>query len=262
MAHLLECTDLTMRFGGLVALNALEMHVDAGETVGLVGPNGSGKTTFFNVVTGIYRASAGRVVVDGRDITGASPQEVCRAGVTRTFQRSRLCPDLTVFENIMVGNHTRLSLGFMHNIFRRKAFLAEYGACREEAAEKLEALNPGLGKKLDHPVSELSMLDRRRVEIVRALMPKPRLLLLDEPSAGMTLDETQSLMDEIISMNTGDDRPAIILIEHEMNVIHRVCQRVVVLNFGSKLCEGTYDEVTKDPTVAEAYLGREVTEDE
>lgn len=262
MAHLLECTDLTMRFGGLVALNALEMHVDAGETVGLVGPNGSGKTTFFNVVTGIYRASAGRVVVDGRDITGASPQEVCRAGVTRTFQRSRLCPDLTVFDNIMVGNHTRLSLGFMHNIFRRKAFLAEYGACREEAAEKLEALNPGLGKKLDHPVSELSMLDRRRVEIVRALMPKPRLLLLDEPSAGMTLDETQSLMDEIISMNTGDDRPAIILIEHEMNVIHRVCQRVVVLNFGSKLCEGTYDEVTKDPTVAEAYLGREVTEDE
>ena len=262
MAHLLECTDLTMRFGGLVALNALEMHVDAGETVGLVGPNGSGKTTFFNVVTGIYLASAGRVVVDGRDITGASPQEVCRAGVTRTFQRSRLCPDLTVFDNIMVGNHTRLSLGFMHNIFRRKAFLAEYGACREEAAEKLEALNPGLGKKLDHPVSELSMLDRRRVEIVRALMPKPRLLLLDEPSAGMTLDETQSLMDEIISMNTGDDRPAIILIEHEMNVIHRVCQRVVVLNFGSKLCEGTYDEVTKDPTVAEAYLGREVTEDE
>lgn len=115
MAHLLECTDLTMRFGGLVALNALEMHVDAGETVGLVGPNGSGKTTFFNVVTGIYRASAGRVVVDGRDITGASPQEVCRAGVTRTFQRSRLCPDLTVFDNIMVGNHTRLSLGFMHN---------------------------------------------------------------------------------------------------------------------------------------------------
>ena len=214
------------------------------------------------MVTGIYRASAGRVVVDGRDITGASPQEVCRAGVTRTFQRSRLCPDLTVFDNIMVGNHTRLSLGFMHNIFRRKAFLAEYGACREEAAEKLEALNPGLGKKLDHPVSELSMLDRRRVEIVRALMPKPRLLLLDEPSAGMTLDETQSLMDEIISMNTGDDRPAIILIEHEMNVIHRVCQRVVVLNFGSKLCEGTYDEVTKDPTVAEAYLGREVTEDE
>ena len=171
MAHLLECTDLTMRFGGLVALNALEMHVDAGETVGLVGPNGSGKTTFFNVVTGIYRASAGRVVVDGRDITGASPQEVCRAGVTRTFQRSRLCPDLTVFDNIMVGNHTRLSLGFMHNIFRRKAFLAEYGACREEAAEKLEALNPGLGKKLDHPVSELSMLDRRRVEIVRAETP-------------------------------------------------------------------------------------------
>ena len=130
------------------------------------------------------------------------------------------------------------------------------------SSDLLEALNPGLGKKLDHPVSELSMLDRRRVEIVRALMPKPRLLLLDEPSAGMTLDETQSLMDEIISMNTGDVRPAIILIEHEMNVIHRVCQRVVVLNFGSKLCEGTYDEVTKDPNVAEAYLGREVTEDE
>lgn len=262
MAHLLECTGLTMRFGGLVALNALDLYADSGEAVGLVGPNGSGKTTFFNVITGLYRASEGRVLLDGRDITGASPQDVCRAGITRTFQRSRLCLELTVFDNIMVGNHTRLNLGCLHNILHRKAFLSEYAAAREEAAEKLEALNPGLGAKLDHPVSELSMLDRRRVEIVRALMPKPRLLLLDEPSAGMTLDETQSLMDEIISMNTGGDKPAIILIEHEMNVIRRVCQRVVVLNFGSKLCEGTYDEVTKDPTVAEAYLGREVTEDE
>lgn len=261
-AHLLQCASLSMRFGGLIALQSLDISVNSREVVGLVGPNGSGKTTFFNVVTGIYHPSGGKVLFDGQDITGFPPQKICRAGISRTFQRSRLCLELTVFDNIMIGKHKCLNLGFFHNILGRKTFLREYRAYEEEAAHLLSALNPALADRLHNAVGELNMIDRRRVELCRALVGKPKLVFLDEPSAGMTPDETQQLMDEIIRMNTGEDRPAIVLIEHEMNVIRRVCDRCVVLNFGKKLCEGSYETVTSDPTVQEAYLGTEVTEDE
>ena len=261
-AHLLECTGLSMRFGGLMALQSLDIHVDSHEVVGLVGPNGSGKTTFFNVVTGIYHPCAGKVMFNGQDITGLSPQEVYRAGIARTFQRSRLCLDLTVFDNIMIGSHKTLDLSFVHNILHRKAFLKKYREYEETAAALLRALNPDLPGKLHHAVSELNMIDRRRVELCRALIGKPKLLFLDEPSAGMTHEETQQLMDEIVRMETGEAKPAIVLIEHEMNVIRRITSRCVVLNFGEKLCEGSYEKVTADPMVQEAYLGTEVCEDE
>lgn len=255
---LLSCTGLTMRFGGLAAFNKLDVHVEEGDVIGLVGPNGSGKTTFFNVLTGIYTPSEGRIVFDGQDITAKTPQEICRAGIARTFQRSWLCLELTVFDNIMMGNSKNLNLGFWHNVIRRKAFFQE---CRDDEARirlMLKALNPTLADKIRKPVGELSMIDRRRVEICRALTGRPRLLLLDEPSAGMTQDETRQLMDELVAMEFEGNRPSIILIEHEMSVIKRISTRCIVLNFGRKLCEGSYDEVTSNPVVQQAYLGTEV----
>lgn len=255
---LLSCTGLTMRFGGLAALNKLDVQVEEGDVIGLVGPNGSGKTTFFNVVTGIYTPSEGRIVFDGKDITAKTPQEICRAGIARTFQRSRLCLELTVFDNVMMGNCKNLNMSFWHNVIRRKAFFQECRDDEEHMRLMLKALNPTLADKIRKPVGELSMIDRRRVEICRALTGRPRLLLLDEPSAGMTQDETRQLMDELVAMEFEGNRPSIILIEHEMSVIKRISTRCIVLNFGSKLCEGSYDEVTSNPVVQQAYLGTEV----
>ena len=255
---LLSCTNLTMRFGGLAALNKLDVRVEEGDVIGLVGPNGSGKTTFFNVLTGIYTPSEGSIVFDGKDITAKSPQEICRAGIARTFQRSRLCLELTVFDNVMMGNGKNLNMSFLHNIIRRKAFFQECRDDEERMRLMLKALNPTLADKIRKPVGELSMIDRRRVEICRALIGRPRLLLLDEPSAGMTQDETRQLMDELVAMEFEGNRPSVILIEHEMSVIKRISTRCIVLNFGSKLCEGSYDEVTSNPVVQQAYLGTEV----
>jgi ABC-type branched-subunit amino acid transport system ATPase component len=254
---LLSCRGLTMRFGGLTALDDLDFQVHEGDCVGLVGPNGSGKTTFFNVVTGLYRPSAGQVFFAGAEITGCPPQEIYNRGIARTFQRSRLSLSLSVFDNIMIGNYKALRLDFLHNILRRRAFRAEYEAYREKATGLARALNPTLVERLDRPVGDLSMIDRRRVEICRALISRPRLLFLDEPSAGMTQEETNQLMDEIINMERGEDKLSLVLIEHEMEVIKRSTRRCVVLNFGRKLCEGDYAMVTADPQVQAAYLGLE-----
>jgi ABC-type branched-subunit amino acid transport system ATPase component len=255
MTPLFACSGLTMRFGGLVALDSLDLTVNAGDVLGLVGPNGSGKTTFFNVVTGVYRPTQGQVLFQGEDVTRCSPQNIYRMGIARTFQRSRLCLDLTIFDNIMLGNHKALNLGFIHNMLKRKSFLAEYRENFEKAAALLHSLNPALVKRMQQPVGALNMMDRRRVEICRALISAPRLLFLDEPSAGMTHDETRRLMDEILAMNTSNTAFTLVLIEHEMEVIKRICTRCVVLNFGKKLCEGDYETVTSDPKVQEAYLG-------
>jgi ABC-type branched-subunit amino acid transport system ATPase component len=247
-----------MRFGGLTALDKLDLEVNEGDILGLVGPNGSGKTTFFNVVTGIYRPDGGRVVFAGEDVTGMSAQDVCRRGITRTFQRSRLCLDLTVLDNIMIGNHKNLNLGFAHNVLLRGAFRADCEARLERACALLRALNPSLAGRVHRPVGDLNMIDRRRVEVCRALVGNPRLLFLDEPSAGMTHDETRRLMDEVLHMGLGGHRLTMVLIEHEMEVIKRVSTRCAVLNFGRKLCEGDYESVTADPQVREAYLGAEL----
>src|SRR5215813_10505514 len=198
MTALLACRELTCRFGGLVALDSVDFHVEEGEIVGLIGPNGSGKTTLFNVVTGIYREDKGRVAFAGIDMTGATPQAVYRAGVTRTFQRSRMCLPLSVFDNIMVGNHKRLNHGLVFNLLRRDAFAAEVRRNWEEASGLVAIFNKTLAARLDEPASRLAMIDRRRVEICRALISRPRLLLLDEPSAGMTHEETRELMDDIL----------------------------------------------------------------
>jgi ABC-type branched-subunit amino acid transport system ATPase component len=255
MTALLACRELTCRFGGLVALDSVDFHVEEGEIVGLIGPNGSGKTTLFNVVTGIYREDKGRVAFAGIDMTGATPQAVYRAGVTRTFQRSRMCLPLSVFDNIMVGNHKRLNHGLVFNLLRRRAFAAEFARSVEEARELVSVFNPELAWRVAEPAAALPMIDRRRVEICRALVSRPRLVLLDEPSAGMTHEETRQLMDDILIVRSRMPGLTIVIIEHEMGVIERITDRCVVLNYGRKIKEGTFAEVAADRRVQEAYLG-------
>jgi branched-chain amino acid transport system ATP-binding protein/sulfate-transporting ATPase len=252
---LLACRELTCRFGGVVALDRVDLAVGEGEIVGLIGPNGSGKTTLFNMVTGIYRPDAGTVAFGDLDITGAMPQTVYRAGIARTFQRSRMCLPLSVFDNIMVGNHKRLNHGLAFNLLRRKAFAAEFMKSYEEARELIEIFSPPLAARIAEPAAGLPMIERRRIEICRALISRPRLLLLDEPSAGMTHEETRELMDDILLVRERMAGLTIVIIEHEMGVIERITDRCAVLNYGRKIAEGTFEAVARDREVQEAYLG-------
>jgi branched-chain amino acid transport system ATP-binding protein len=254
---LLIARDLVVRFGGLMALDALNLTVYEGEVLGLLGPNGSGKTTFFNVVTSLYKASSGQIMLAGENISGKSPQQVYNRGVTRTFQRSRLSLPLTVFDNMVIGNYQHLNLGLWFNLMQRKKFKMQYEQMVEQAHTLLHTFNPSLASKLFEPTGALTMIDRRRVEICRALLSNPRLVLLDEPSAGMTHDETNELMDDILQVR-GLLKPfTIVIIEHEMNVIQRITERCVVLNFGQKIAEGSYAQIVADPQVQIAYLGQE-----
>jgi branched-chain amino acid transport system ATP-binding protein len=241
----------------VVALKDLDLEVHQGEILGLIGPNGSGKTTFFNVVTGIYPASAGRVEFDGRDMTRLSPQQVYRAGIARTFQRSRLCLPLSILDNLMVGNHARLDHGLAFNLFRRRAFRAQFEANYAAARELVMLFDPPLANRLFEAVSDIPMIDRRRIEVCRALISRPKLLLLDEPSAGMTQEETRQFMDDVLTVRARMADLTIVIIEHEMNVIERITERCVVLNYGRKIAEGSYREVATDRQVQEAYLGLE-----
>ena len=257
MSTLLACDGLSMRFGGLVALNALSLSVNEGEILGLIGPNGSGKTTFFNVITGIYQASEGRVDYHGKDLARMSAQEICRAGVTRTFQRSRLCLPLSIFDNIMIGNHRRLNHSLWFNLIRRGEFKRQFEGQYAETQALVRTFSQSLSERLFDAAGSVNMIDRRRIEICRALVSQPTLLLLDEPSAGMTQEETRELMDDILIVREHMPGLTIIIIEHEMNVIERITERCIVLNYGQKICEGPYARVAADREVQEAYLGTE-----
>lgn len=254
---LLATKDLSKLFGGVVALDQLEMQVLPNQILGLIGPNGSGKTTFFNVATGIYPASGGKVTFDGADITNLSTQAVHRAGISRTFQHSRLSLSLSIFDNIMIGNHKRLNQGLWFNLIRRAAFRRQFKESFEEARDLVKVFDPPLADRMFEAISGFPMIDRRRIEICRALISRPKLLLLDEPSAGMTHDETTELMDDILEVKEQFEDLTIIIIEHEMGVIERITDHCVVLNFGRKICEGRYREVAADRLVQEAYLGIE-----
>ena len=219
MSTLLTCDGLSMRFGGLVALDRLSLSVNAGEILGLIGPNGSGKTTFFNVITGIYQANEGRMDYLGHDLARMRAQEIYRAGVTRTFQRSRLCLPLSIFDNLMIGNHRRLNHGLWFNLFRRAVFRAQFEEQYARALALVRTFSQSLSERLFEAAGSVNMIDRRRIEICRALISQPTLLLLDEPSAGMTHEETRELMDDILIVREHMPGLAIIIIEHEMNVI-------------------------------------------
>ena len=255
MTTLLEAHGVVRRFGGVIALDGLDLAVASNEILGLIGPNGSGKTTFFNVVTGIYGADEGRVTFDGVDITKAASRAVYLAGISRTFQRSRLSLPLSIFDNIMIGNHKRLNQGLWFNLITRTDFKREFEENYRAARALVEVFEPALADRLFEPVAGLPMIDRRRIEICRALISAPRLLLLDEPSAGMTHDETAELMNDILLVRERNKDLTIVIVEHEMGVIERITDRCVVLNFGRKIAEGPYRQVAADAQVQEAYLG-------
>jgi len=255
MSALLEARGLSKHFGGVLALDGLDLTVARNEILGLIGPNGSGKTTFFNVITGIYGADAGKVTFDGADVTSASGRAIYQAGMSRTFQRSRLSLPLSIFDNIMIGNHKRLNQGLWFNLVKRGDFKRELEKGYAAAHGLVEVFEPALADRLFEPVAGLPMIDRRRIEICRALISSPKLLLLDEPSAGMTHEETAELMNDILLVRTRNESLTIIIVEHEMSVIERITNRCVVLNFGRKIAEGPYRTVAADAHVQEAYLG-------
>lgn len=254
---LLDIDGLSKTFGGVTALDSFCMSVRRGDIVGLIGPNGSGKTTSFNVVTGLYAPTAGKVTFDNQDITGAPPQKVYEAGIARTFQRSRLCLPLSIFDNIMIGRHIRHDRGLWFNLFNRRAFRRAFEEGYEEARALVATFSGPLADRMFEPVAALPMIERRRIEICRALVSRPKLLLLDEPSAGMTHDETAQLMDDILEVRGRLQDLSIVIIEHEMGVIERITDHCVVLNYGRKICEGPYATVSADREVQQAYLGVE-----
>jgi len=253
----LAVQGLTVRFGGLAALSGFDFQLHEGEIVGLIGPNGSGKTTFFNAITGIYRPAAGGVRLRDRDITGLAPQRIYDAGITRTFQRLRLASALSVFDNLMIGNHRNLDHGLLTNLLARRRLRRQVEENVDKARALLARFSAALARRLFDPVAQLPMIDRRRVEVCRALISEPQILLLDEPSAGMTQEETRALMDDLLAARARLPTLSVVLIEHEMGVIERVSDRCVVLNYGEKVCEGGYREVAADPRVRAAYLGED-----
>lgn len=248
--------DLSIAFGGLVAVDHVDIDVSHGEILGLIGPNGSGKTTIFNLVTGIYAPSEGDFFFEGESLLGKSRHEIARKGIARTFQISRLCLDLSVVDNVFIGMHSRQKHWLADAVFRRGLLADEVNHARDRAFGLLSIFNKKLVDQAGEPAGKLPQIDRRRVEICRAMAMEPKLLLLDEPSAGMTPEEMAELMDDIKKVQKESKRISIIIVEHDMTVISTISDRVVALNYGRKIAEGTFEEVSHNAEVREAYLGK------
>jgi branched-chain amino acid transport system ATP-binding protein len=255
MTALLELKGVSMAFGGMTVLNRLDLQVSEGEIVSVIGPNGAGKTTVFNLVTGVYEPTAGDIVFAGESITGLEPHAITRRGIARTFQTLRLFLNMTVRENVMSAAYGHTGAGPLRSILRTPGMRREERAIRTLAEERLAFFGERLmGYRWDQPAYSLSYANRRRLEIARATATNPRLLLLDEPAAGMNPNETHEIT-ELIGKLRNEGGFTILVIEHDMHVVEGISDRVVALDHGLKIAEGTFEAVATDPQVVEAYLG-------
>ena len=257
---LLETRGVKKQFGGLAALGGVDMHVDEGEIVSVIGPNGAGKTTLFNIVTGMYGADEGEIAFDGHQLLGLKPNYITTLGIARTFQTVHLFPNMTVLENAMVGQHCRGRSGVFGAVLQLPRTKQEERRTEDKARDCLAFFGTRLsGYRHDQPASSLSYANRRRLEIARAMSTEPKLLLLDEPTAGMNPTETAELA-RLIKRLRDERGLTLVVIEHDMRVVKGVSDRVVALDYGRKIADGSYDEVANNEQVIEAYLGRKAAE--
>lgn len=254
---LLKVDNLGITFGGLKAVQKVNMQMNHGELIGLIGPNGAGKTTTFNMFTGVYRPTEGNITFDGKSIVGLEPYKVTRSGISRTFQNIRLFKELSVLDNVKVANHGLAKHTLVSSIFRLPSHFKGEAKMEEESLAFLKIF--GLDVYKDELAKNLPYGMQRRLEIARALAAGPKLLLLDEPAAGMNPQETIELMD-LISFIRKEFNLTILLIEHDMHLVMSICERIYVLDHGQLIAEGTPEEIRTNPKVIEAYLGEEVTE--
>jgi branched-chain amino acid transport system ATP-binding protein len=259
MAPLLQVAGLSKHFGGLTAIGNIDFDVEDGEIRGLIGPNGSGKSTFFNLISGIYRADSGAVSFNGNDITNWEPHDIAAAGVARTFQLLRMFIEMTVLENLMIGHHCHVKYGIFSGVFGVHRVAREEKQIREEMMEILSFI--GLADFAGVPASELSIGQRRLLALGRAIAMKPKLLLLDEPAAGLSPVNVDNLMTIMVQLKKKYGL-TVVVVEHILKVVMNTCDRVTVLDHGEKISEGTPEFVRDDHAVIEAYLGREMDDEE
>lgn len=253
---LFKAEDVTVQFGGLTALDSVSFGIRPDEILGIIGPNGAGKSTLINVMSGIYRASRGQVSFDGRAIARIKPHQAVGLGIVRTFQTSRLFNELSVLDNVLAGMHTQTRGGVLSAVFRRRRTMQELRKAADQATRLLQELGGELMEQRLSPAAGLTHADKRRLEIARALAARPRLLLLDEPSAGMDTTETERLVADIKRLRSQRPGLAVGIIEHDMGLMRTLPDRVMVLNFGERIAIGDFSEVSKNETVRAAYLGR------